>query len=31
MLDDQNKFQVLLGKENKHKAERPGLLDSLFG
>ncbi|MCL4263616.1 MAG: hypothetical protein KJ069_10395 [Anaerolineae bacterium] len=31
MLDDQNKFHVLLGKENKPKAERPSLLDSLFG
>lgn len=30
MLDDQNKFQVLLGKENRPKAERPSLLDSLF-
>lgn len=31
ILDDQNKFQVLLGKENKQKADRSGLLDSLFG
>jgi hypothetical protein len=31
MLDDQNKFQVLLGKENKQKPDRSGLLDSLFG
>ncbi|NJN54172.1 MAG: hypothetical protein HC804_05075 [Anaerolineae bacterium] len=32
VLDDQNKFQVLLGgKENKQKTDRSGLLDSLFG
>ena len=31
ILDDQNKFRVLLGKEKKKKAERSGLLDSLFG
>ena len=31
MLDDQDKFQVMLGKESRPKTERPGLLDSLFG
>ncbi len=33
ILDDQNKFQVLMGKENKQKTGRSGtgLLDSLFG
>lgn len=31
VLDDQEKFRVLLGKEPKPKSDRPSLLDSLFG
>lgn len=31
VLDDQNKFQVLLNKGKKQKPEKPSLLDSLFG
>lgn len=31
VLDDQNKFQVLLGKETRQRTDRTGLLDSLFG
>jgi hypothetical protein len=31
ILDDQDKFQVLLKKDFKQKSDRPSLLDSLFG
>jgi hypothetical protein len=31
ILDDQDKFQVLLNKDFKQKSDRPSLLDSLFG
>jgi hypothetical protein len=31
ILDDQDKFQVLLKKDFKQKPDRPSLLDSLFG
>lgn len=31
ILDDQNKFQVMLSKEKKQNSDRSSLLDSLFG